>query len=274
MPALYIFSAILGLFVGSFLNVLILRLPKDKKITGRSKCPHCNKKLSWYDLIPVFSYLFSFGKCRYCKKKISLRYPLIEITTSFFFVLIFFKINEMFKGETLFVLFFNIIFWLFFVSILIVIFATDFKYYIVPNKIIYPAIFLAVLYQIINSFLSTGLLIVNALLSGLGAASFFLFLVLITKGKGMGFGDVKIAAFMGILLSFPNIFVALFIAFLSGSIIGFLLVFAKKKTLKKTLKSEVPLGCFLAPATLIAFFWSSQLIDLYWFWAEKLLFFR
>jgi prepilin signal peptidase PulO-like enzyme (type II secretory pathway) len=260
MRAIYIFSALFGLCVGSFLNVVILRLPKEEKITGRSKCPYCKKNLSFFDLIPVLSYLFLKGKCRYCKKKISFQYPLIEAVTALFFVLLVFLINKLFLGANIFLLSLNLIFWFFFISVLIIVFATDFKYYIVPDRIIYPAIIIAIIYQIINSFLSSKPLIINAILAGLSAAFFLLFLVLVTKGKGMGLGDVKIAAFMGILLSFPNILVALLLAFFSGSIIGLILIFFKKKTLK----SEIPFGCFLAPATFIAFFWGSQLINWYY----------
>lgn len=255
--------------MGSFLNVIILRLPKEKKISGRSFCPHCKKKLSWYELIPVLSFLFLRGKCFGCKKSISFQYPLVELASGIFFVLVVWQFQistiEQFSNVAI-----DILFWLFFVSVLIIIFTTDFKYYIVPDKVIYPAIFGAVLYQIFKLFslnnwqFSFGIKtlepFLKSLLAGVGAAIFFLFLVLITKGKGMGIGDIKIAAFMGILLSFPNIIVALFLAFLSGSVIGLILVLFKKKSLK----SEVPFGCFLAPATIVAFFWGSNLINFYW----------
>lgn len=270
----YLIVGFLGLCVGSFLNVLILRLPKNKKITGRSYCLYCKKKLRWYELVPVFSYIFLRGKCYSCKKKISLEYTLVEVLTALFFIFITWQISNLamkqFSNEAM-----NLIFWFFFSSILIVIFFTDLKYYIVPDKIIFPAIGLAILYQIFNIFnfdflaedwfISGGKFqtfkpFLISLLTGFCASLFFFFLVLITKGKGMGFGDVKIAGFMGVLLSFPNIIVALALAFFSGSVVGLILVAMKKKTMK----SEVPFGCFLAPSTFIAFFWGSQLISLYW----------
>lgn len=269
MLLFYIFVFLLGLCVGSFLNVLVLRIPQKKKINGRSHCPKCKKKLRWYELVPVFSFLFLRGKCLYCKKPISWQYPLVELSTGIFFVLTFWQL--LLKANLIMNLFFlvDFLFWIFFVSVFIVIFVSDIKYYIVPDKVIFPAIVFAFLYQVFKifeaktsaSFFNFFMLkpIFYALFSGFGAALFFFVLVVFTRGKGMGLGDVKIAALMGLLLSSPNIFVALLLSFFSGSMVGFILIMAKKKNLK----SEVPFGCFLAPATFIAFFWGSQIISWY-----------
>lgn len=263
---------LLGLCVGSFLNVIILRLPKGRKIRGRSQCPFCKKKLSFKELIPVLSFIFLKGKCSSCKKPISLQYPLIELFTGVSFSFIFWHFYQSFKIQPSSFYFLDFIFWLFFVSVLIVIFMTDLKFYIVPDKVIFPAIFGAIIYQLLRVFAINGWKIKNvlkastwqpfflALFSGFCASLFFLSLVILTKGKGMGLGDVKIAGFMGALLSFPNIIVALVLAFVVGSLVGLILIVLGKKTLK----SEVPFGCFLAPATFVAFFWGQNLINFYW----------
>jgi len=147
-----------------------------------------------------------------------------------------------------------------------VIFGSDVKYYIVPDEIIYSAIFFALCYQIISNiqdFKSNFFKLFSALypsfLSAVGAAVFFLLILFVTKGKGMGLGDVKIATFMGLFLSFPNILVALFISFFSGSIVGLILITLKKKTLK----SKLPLAAFLSPSTYIVFFWGGKIIERY-----------
>lgn len=267
-----VFFFIFGLCVGSFLNVIILRLPQKQKIKGRSKCPFCKKQLSFFELIPVLSFLFLGGRCFKCKKPISLQYPLVELITGFSFSFVFWYFYSFFNRNFSLIFFVETFFWLFFVSILIVIFGTDLKFYIVPDKVIYPAILVAFVYQLLKVLINIDFKIKEvfkfsswqpfliALFSGFCASLFFLSLVILTKGKGMGMGDVKIVGFMGILLSFPNIIVALLISFLTGSIVGLVLILLKKKTLK----SEIPFGCFLAPSTFIAFFWGAELINLYW----------
>ncbi|MDD5552171.1 MAG: prepilin peptidase [Candidatus Pacebacteria bacterium] len=269
MYFLYLFIFLLGLCVGSFLNVLILRLPKGKKAKGRSYCPKCKKKLRWHELIPLFSFIFLCGKCSRCKKPISFQYPLVEFLTGLFFVLNSWQIIKT-SGVLNFETIIEILFWFFFLGVLIVIFSTDFKFFIVPDRVIYPAILVAFSYQVFKFFslnnwkpsFTFGALrpVFTSVFAGAISALFFFSLILLTKGKGMGLGDVKIAAFMGILLSFPNIFVALFLAFFSGSVIGLILIILKRKKLK----SEVPFGCFLAPATFIAFFWGTNLITFYY----------
>jgi len=254
-----------GLCFGSFLNVLIDRLPKREKITGRSYCPHCKKKLNWYELIPLLSFIFLKGKCSACKKPISLQYPLVELATGILFPLTIYTYNSQLTTHNL-QSFLTLCCLLSITCYLVVIFGSDVKYYIVPDEIIYSAIFFALCYQIISNiqdFKSNFFKLFSALypsfLSAVGAAVFFLLILFVTKGKGMGLGDVKIATFMGLFLSFPNILVALFISFFSGSIVGLILIALKKKTLK----SKIPLAAFLAPATYIVFFWGGKIIERY-----------
>ncbi len=256
---------LLGLCVGSFLNCVIYRLwHKESFLKGRSYCPKCKQVLSWYDLIPVLSFLLLRGKCRYCQKKISWQYPLVEISTGLIFFLIlnfqFLIFNEfepfggsvtaIFNFQTL-----NLFYYLLIACFLIVIFVYDLKHYIIPDKIIFPAIGIAFLYQLIFNWVILG----TYLGAAFGAAAFFLFIVLVSQGKWMGLGDVKLVFLIGLLLGFPNILVALFLAFFIGAIIGIgLIIFGKKK-----LKSEVPFGPFLVGGTFVAMFFSQNLINWY-----------
>ena len=228
----YFLIFIFGLSVGSFLNVVICRLETGESvILKRSRCPKCGAVLMWYDLIPFLSFVFLRGKCRYCGKKIDWQYPVIEITTACLFLLIF-------NFQTL-----NLFYYLIIICFLIVIFVYDLRHYIIPDKIVFPAIAISLLYSLFiihDSFF-------NFILAALGASAFFLALVLISKGCWMGMGDVKLAFLMGLVLGWPNILTALFLAFLSGAIVGVaLIVFGKKG-----LKSQIPFGPFLSGATIL-----------------------
>ncbi len=243
-----IFIFLFGLSVGSFLNCVIYRLALPK---GRSFCPHCKHKLSWQDLIPVFSFLILRGKCRYCKKPISPQYPLVEIATAILFVLIFWILD--------FELGLTFGFWILISCFLIIIFVYDLKHFIIPDKVIYPAIIIALIFNFQFLIFNQFSIFNSLILSAIGASAFFLLIVLISRGKWMGIGDIKLAFLMGLFLGFPYILVALFFSFLIGAIIGIGLVLAKRKTLK----SEVPFGPFLVTGTFIALFWGQKIIQWY-----------
>lgn len=216
----YFFVFIFGLCIGSFLNCVIYRLEQKKKITGRSFCPHCKHTLSWQDLFPIFSFLFLKGKCRHCHEKISIQYPLVELATGLIFILIF---NQYSMLDTLYLLIIS--------CFLIIIFIYDLKHYLIPDKILFPAIIIALIYNLINLQH-----ILNNLWAVIVASGFLLIIFLISKGRAMGFGDVKLAVLMGLLLGMPDVLVALFLAFFFGAIIGLILMAFKKKSLK----SEIP----------------------------------
>jgi prepilin signal peptidase PulO-like enzyme (type II secretory pathway) len=240
--------------MGSFLNCVIYRLEQKKSLKGRSFCPNCKHKLLWQDLFPVLSFLFLKGRCRYCHKKISIQYPLVEFATGLVFLLIFnFKFLIFNQLEIL--NFINLAFLFYVTSSLIVIFVYDLKYYIIPDKVLLPAIAAAFLYSILKSDFS----IINLLSAVAIAAGFFLFIFLISKGKWMGFGDVKLAILMGLLLGLPNVLAALFLAFFFGSIVGIILMILKRKGLK----SEIPFGPFLITGTFAALFWGQAIVNWY-----------
>ncbi len=254
MGIFYIFFFVLGTVIGSFLNVVILRLKNKKSIFKKpSHCLFCKKKLKWYELIPIISFVLQKGRCRKCKNKISWQYPLVELATGFSFMLI---LNfSALGGPALGWQFSDIISTVFLLVIscfLIIIFVYDLKYYLVPDKIIYPAIIITFLYNFYSVFF-------NKLLAGILGGLFFLIIVLISQGKWMGMGDVKIGILMGLLLGLPHLFTALFLAFLVGGIVSIILLALKRKTLK----SEIPLGPFLTGATFITLLWGDILLNWY-----------
>jgi leader peptidase (prepilin peptidase) / N-methyltransferase len=254
---LVIFIALFGLFIGSFLNVLIDRLPREENpFVGRSHCDYCNHKLAWFDLVPLVSFLMLQGKCRYCKKFIGWKYPLIETTTALLFVTTFiflpYRLLPYPIGSVQYL--FSELYYLFIVSSLLVIFFCDLFYGIIPDAIIIPASVGSFLYIVFTSFFS----LPYFLLSGLGAFFFFFLLFAITKGKGMGFGDVKFAFLMGLILGWPNIFFSIYIAFLTGAIVASILIVWKKK---KFFGTTIPFGPFLVFGTLFSLFYGSFFIQ-------------
>src|SRR3989344_3516594 len=241
-----------GLVVGSFLNSVIYRLGKgESALKGRSYCPQCKHPLSWQDLIPLLSFALLQGKCRYCRAKISWQYPLVELGTATLFVVIFnfqfsiFNEFSVFQFSTLFYL------WVI-ASLLVVIFVYDLKHYIIPDKVLYPAIALAFFWRLLESIVNVipNLIgdpalwipafagMTGMVLAGLGAGAFFFAIYALSKGRAMGFGDVKLALFMGLFLGWPNVLVALFVAFTLGAAVGVALILLKKKGLR----SQVPFG--------------------------------
>ena len=240
--------------MGSFLNCVIYRLEKKEKITGRSYCPKCSKQLKWYDLFPVLSFLFLGGKCRYCKEKISIQYPLVEMLTGLIFLLIFNFVILNFINNVLILKFLNAGFLFYIASALIVIFVYDLKHYLIPDKVLFPAILLAFIFSFQNASH-----FINSLLAAAIASGFFLAIFLISGGRWMGFGDVKFAVLMGLLLGFPNVLMALFLAFFFGAIISVILMILGKRGLK----SEIPFGPFLIAGTFLSIFWGEEIMQWY-----------
>ncbi len=267
---------ILGTAVGSFLNVVIFRLENGGKIVNdRSKCRHCRHILAWYDLIPILSFILLRGKCRYCKRPISIQYPLVEIATGVLFLLIFNLQSSIFSKFSIFNLqFLASSFYLLFVGCsLIVIFVCDLKHYIIPDKVVYPAIGIALIYrlaEILNfghwrlveiwnlgsESLATFL---NPFIAAVGTGAFFLSIVLLTRGKGMGGGDVKLGFLIGLVLAWPLVLVALLFSFTLGSFVGIFLVLVGKKKMKST----IPFGPFMVAGTLITLFWGREILRMY-----------
>ena len=236
---------VLGLIIGSFLSSYTYRLPRGRTIIkGRSICPSCKKKIHWYDNLPLLSYLLLKGKCRNCGKKISIRYPLIELTTGLGFVGVWFLSDG----------FVSLLFWLFLFSLLLAIFVIDLEAKIIPDELIFAGF-------IASTFF---LLVVKPsdfyihLFSGFVAASFLLLVHILTRGRGMRLGDVKFALFGGILLGWPLSLVWLFGAFLTGALVGSILILAKKTSFGK----QIAFGPFLVLSLIIVLIWGENLFNL------------
>ncbi len=248
-------SAIFGLCVGSFLNALIFRLRQGRSVwRGRSQCPACRATLRWFELIPVASFVIQTGRCRRCRVKISWQYPLVELTTAILFILGL----QQYPISNIQYLFINLLIYWFIVSVLIVLFVYDLRYGELPDKITLPAILILLIYQIWRYWiLDIGYwILVMALLVGGG---FFALQYFLSRGKWIGGGDIRLGVLMGVILGWPKILVALFLAYVGGAIISVFLLLLKKKTLK----SAVPFGVFLIPATFAAMFWGQRIVEWY-----------
>lgn len=257
---------VFGLITGSFLNALIYRLKTEESIVkGRSHCPHCRKLLTWYELMPVFSFIAQKGKCRGCGKKISWQYPIVEIATALLFLGIFLMSNVKVQmpNEIPITNILELLFLWVISAGLIAIFVYDLKHYLIPDKVLVPLIIITLLAELFGIW-SLSLIwhfgaVFNALTLALLSAIPFALLHFLSGGKAMGFGDVKLAFFMGLFLGYPAVLTAIFVAFVLGAIIGIGLIILGQSTMK----SRVPFGPFLILGTFISLFWGESLTSWY-----------
>jgi prepilin signal peptidase PulO-like enzyme (type II secretory pathway) len=240
-----LFLFFLGLIFGSFFNVVILRLHAGTSIIAPpSACPKCRVSLAWFDNLPVISFLLLRGRCRNCRKKISWQYPLVEMATG----LLFFWVGLRF-GQSL-----PALVVVGFTGFLLLLFLYDLRYYQVPDSISLPALgfglFANLWLGVAWSSLAIGILV---------GAGFFLFQYVVSGGRWIGSGDIRLGGMMGAMLGWQGLLVALFLAYVLGSIVGVGLLAARKKQLSST----VPFGTFLTAATFISLLYGPQLIDAY-----------
>lgn len=225
-----------GLLVGSFLNVIVARLHSKETVWfARSRCPFCKKELIWYDLIPLWSFLWLSRRCRFCYERISWQYPIVELATS----LLFLVFAGRFARSP-----FDLAFWLFFAASFIVLTLFDIKFQMIPNEIIWPLVVGAIIYAGLSPFF------LQHLASGALTGGFILFLTLATKERGMGMGDVPLAFLQGLLLGWPKGGYALFLSFVIGAAVSVVLLASKRATLK----TAVPFAPFLIAGLLIMLF--------------------
>jgi leader peptidase (prepilin peptidase)/N-methyltransferase len=238
--------ALLGLVISSFLNVCIDRLPEKVSIVSPpSHCPYCGRRLAPFDLIPLLSYVLLRGRCRYCGAPIPRRILLVEAVTGLLFVLLWYR-----YGFSLWLLLATI-----YTCFFIVIFFIDLEHRLVLNRVIYPAIVMALL-----AIPFTPNHNVVELLGG-GAIGFgLLFLIAAIYPAGMGMGDVKLATFIGLVVGFPAVFAALLISFVAGGVAGggLLLTGLKRR------KDPVPFAPFLVTGGMVAMLYGKQIIEWYW----------
>jgi len=240
-----LFIFIIGLIVGSFLNVVIWRLHSGEPIVfGRSQCPRCQAKLRPKDLIPLLSFIFLQGRCRYCRQPISWQYPLVEFATGLLFLLAYSCHPQpliFFRDAVL-------------ISILIVIFVYDLRWQLIPDQITIPAIILLFIFSLLLG--SSLWLLIFSVLVGFG---FFGLQYLVSSGRWIGGGDLRLGALMGATLGWPLLIVALLIAYIIGAAVSMiLLILGKAKA-----KTPIAFGTFLALGILIALFWGERIISWY-----------
>lgn len=246
---------VLGIILGSFTKALADRSLQNKSFLGRSFCPSCKKTLNWYDLIPIFSYVTLLGKCRYCKHKIGSDYLFSEVVMGLLISFLF----SIYPLTTPLVLA-DLLFKTFFITILAALFITDLKQMLIPDRIIIPSIYIALAYLVGVSFLTGSYqsLFLSLEMAGL-IGGFFWGLIIITSGKGMGGGDVKLGFFLGLALGFPNALLATMLAFLMGSIVALALILLGKKHFGQL----IPFGPFLVMGSLISLFWGQLILKWY-----------
>jgi len=238
--------------VGSFLNVCICRLPRGESIiTPGSHCPHCQTPIRFYDNIPLVSYLFLGGKCRYCKGNISFQYPLVEGITALSSFLLFVRFG----------LSWSYLFYFIFVAGLIVITGIDLFHQIIPDVISLPGIGLGLLASLIIPHLT----FLNSLMGILlGGGSLFLVATLyqwLFKREGMGGGDVKLLAMIGAFLGWKAVILTILLSSLIGSISGVIIMVLKGKDFKYA----IPFGPFLSLGAAISLFYGERIITWYLF---------
>lgn len=255
---------VLGLCCGSFVNMLVYRtavayeLTKSKGIKkiksssflkmlgGRSFCDDCGRQLKWYENIPVISWLIQKGKTRCCQKKLSVLYPIVEIVTGILFLLLFRSQISDLRSQILFLV-------LGFVVIVFLVFSAvfDLKYMILPDFSTVVLVSSGLVLWCVRYFGN-----LDYILSGLGAFGFLGLLYLITKGKGMGLGDVKLAIFMGLFLGWQKTILAFYVAFILGAGVSLVLMLFKKAGRK----SIIAFGPFLILGVFVAWFWGNEII--------------
>lgn len=284
---------IFGAGIGSFLNVLILRYDPDrslfdfKKLGGRSKCPGCRKTLSALELIPIMSFLFLRGKCRGCRGRISFQYPIVELLSGLIFLALPIFLTKFYGFDT--VAFFSFLaplwqyaligVWILAFLALIVVSAIDIREGIIPDELnIFIALLGLALAVVLSShtgeifpfsgnfirhyallFSAPENIYLSRVLGALVAGVLFLSLVYVTRGRGMGMGDVKFMTAAGFLLGWPDIAIGTLLGFIIGGLGGTLLYFAKRRGMK----DKIPFGPFLAVGLMLAVFVGFPLIDFY-----------
>lgn len=237
-------SFLFGTCVGSFLNVVIDRIPKGESIVrGRSHCDYCKKTLGWYELIPVLSWIIQLGSCRSCRRKLSVQYPVVECIIGIGFAYLF----TLFYQNP-----FAFLMALFIFCFLAVTCIADYKYELISDQIILLTLGSTILFHLTVHGLGS---IPSYLVSGLGAMMPFILIWSFSKGRAMGFGDVELSFALGFMAGFPDILYGLSVAFLTGALAGVILMIGAKKTLK----SHIAFGPFLIVGTGIGIMYSGQI---------------
>lgn len=251
-----IYCAVLGLLVGSAINAIVWRLYVGRSwAKGRSMCPDCEHKLAGKDLVPLFSWLALRGRCRYCRRKIHWQYPLVEAVTA-----VLFGLSAAVLAPTSLGGLGLLAGWLVILTLLVILAVYDTRWMILPDNIMVPAIVVTALYAVLVALDASK---VSALygpaLAAVLAGSGFLLLAVVTGGKGMGGGDIKLVFLMGLLLGLKGTALALLISFNAAAFVGIGLILARRKGRRDYL----PFGPFLIGGTIVAFLYGQTIVGWY-----------
>jgi leader peptidase (prepilin peptidase) / N-methyltransferase len=265
---LNIFVFLFGTIIGSFLNCLIWRLHKEESLMGRSYCPKCKKQIAWYDNIPILSYLILFGKCRHCHKPISFQYPMVEFITGVLYVLAFYYIfqssipfsqfqipNFSALGGSAYGGQFPLIFRDFFIiAVMIVIFIIDLRWMLILDIVTLPACIVILITNLILGFSWQ-----NLLISGIIGGSFFLLQFIVSNGKWIGGGDIRLGLLIGLIFGWPKVLAVIMLAYLLGTAVALPLIAIGKKHWG----SKLPLGVFLSASSVLMLFYGDKILKWY-----------
>lgn len=287
-------GAIFGLLFGSLIKCLADRSTTKESFFTRSHCDYCKHSLNFLDLIPVLSFLSAKGQCRYCHKSLSYHLLLYEIVSSFIFGLLFLTYlpPTIFSGFTILDIapLLDLGLKILAIIVLLICLITDLQTGLIPNRITYPAVIIASLYQVFATVAKIGLLYYSLaqtvigqylmpphsdyfyrhaletamplgenILAAICLGLFFLLLIIVTRGKGMGGGDLKLSIFIGLTLGLLPSLAATMIAFILGSIFGIALILFRKKSFGQT----IPFGPFLSIGAILMIIWGPQIINWY-----------
>jgi prepilin signal peptidase PulO-like enzyme (type II secretory pathway) len=294
---LYFFFFVFGLAVGSFINVISLRYQPTYQLTnlktlkllvgGRSHCPICDKKLNWYELAPIFSFIIQKGKCRNCGSRISRQYPIVEFLSGLIFAGVYWRFNNLDFSFLISHLSPLVIVWILIFILFLLLSIIDIRHYLIPDSINLSLAVLGVILMLLKltthySSLATSFLghyaslfdfppllslsssmslsiWLNHLFAAVAAAGFFAAIIIITRGRAMGWGDFKLAGVLGLIFGWPDIFLVIGLSFIIGSLIVLpFLIRGKKK-----MKDFVPFGPFLVLAATLVFFFGFEIINAY-----------
>jgi len=258
-----IFLAVLGASVGSFLSVIIYRIKNKQKgaIIGRSRCPHCKKNLSTFDLIPVFNYILLGGRCRYCKKPISLYYFFLEITTALVFLLMYLRFPFIIEGPMIndylmdWTMFLPYLFWTVNSTLLIGIFFFDLQYMVVPELFLYTLIGSGLLGSIVTQSVDFPSILIAVAM----AMIFFGGQRYISKGKWLGEGDVYLAVAMAVMFGWKLLIVAVSLSYVIGALLCMILLATKAMNVK----SKIPFAPFLVFGTFATILYGNEILTWY-----------
>ncbi len=247
---IYLYAGVIGLVVGSYLNVLIYRIPMGKStVLPRSRCTYCGGAIRFYDNLPVLSFVLLGGKCRHCKAPISLRYPSVELITATLFVLVVyhFGIRPALIPA------------LIFVCLMILLAAIDLEHFLLPDKITLSGILVGLVLQPWNPRTT----FIEAILGVLVGAGILILVInywfWLRGDEGMGLGDVNMLALIGAFLGWQGVLTTLFLATLSGAVVGLLLLAVGRLGLQ----SRLPFGLFLAFGAIVSLFMGEMMYELY-----------